>query len=415
MFAHMNRNLRGSSIPPKLSRRQAGRYVIDAFLLSLKMRSAQLSKLTGHAPVTISRYRAGKRVPTMGFILDLVDEAPNAGFTVDQIAPRLGYPWNSTKDPRRHRTFADYFAKIRVLEQLSRNQFAIRLDLTIDAVRDLERGVLPDEAVVRRLARVFLKPEYSQKDVLAAFPQLRPDDYALGLRERFLSFQHLPKGDGTRRAMENDIIEECVPMAERIAHAVARRYRRPELAEEIWGLGLVLAVRDHDPRRGYLPGYLKARIRGVARGIIWSRMQTGVNTALRDYGFMVREAEEFLLREFNRNPSEFEIAQHLDVPVEVVREVTQAFVASDAIFTERLDLLMQDVIDMGLATQEWVDNDDPVVKRFRRLSAEEQEILYLFYFDKFPMAEIAALIGLSEAEVSVGLKQALARLSSEDT
>jgi hypothetical protein len=138
-------------IPPKLSRRQAGKYVIDAFLLALRMRSAQLSRLTGHAPVTISRYRAGKRVPTMGFILDLVDEAPNAGFTVDQIAPRLGHPWKATRDPGRHRTFADYFATIRVLERLGRNQFAIRLDLNIDAVRDLERRVLPDDAVIRKL------------------------------------------------------------------------------------------------------------------------------------------------------------------------------------------------------------------------------------------------------------------------
>ncbi|MGX7676598.1 sigma-70 family RNA polymerase sigma factor [Plantactinospora sp. DSM 117369] len=410
----MTRTPQGGSIPPRLSRRQAGKYVIDAFLVALQMRPAQLSKLTGHAPVTISRYRAGKRVPTMGFILDLVDEAPNAGFTVDQIAPRLGYRWKATRDPSRHRSFADYFAAVRVLERLGRKQFAIRLDLTVEAVRDLERGVLPDESLIKRFVRVFLRPEYSLKDVIAAFPQLRPDEFAQALRVKFLEFHHLPKGDATRIAMENRIIEECVPMAERIAHAVARRYRRPELAEEIWGLGLVLAVRDHDPRRGYLPGYLKARIRGVARGIIWSKLQTGVSAALRDYGFMVREAEEFLLQEFGRSPSEFEIAQHLDVPVEVVREITQALMASDAIFTEHLDLLMQDVIDLSFAVREWADSDDPLVRRFRRLSPEEQEVLYLFYFDKFPMAEIARFTGDSEAEVSVRLKWALARLCSED-
>ena len=401
-------------IPPKLSRRQAGKYFIDAVLHALQMRPVQLSALTGHAPTTVSRYRAGKRVPTMGFVLDLIDEAPNAGFTVDQVAPRLGHTWINDRDPRRHRNFADYFVTIRVLAGLSRNQFAIKLDLPIDCVRDLERGVLPDDAMVRRFVRTFLRPDYSNKDVISAFSQLQPDERSRELREKFLKFQHLPKGGLTRKEMENAIIEECVPMAQGIASAVARRYRRPELAEEIWGLGLVLAVRDHDPRRGYLPGYLKARIRGLARGIIWSRMQTGVSAALRDYGFAVREADEFLLQEFSRSPTEFEIAQHLDVLVEVVREVAQALVASDALFTEHLDLLMQDVIDMSVASREWDDNDDALVRRFRRLSPGEREILYLFYFDQFPINEIARATDTSEADVSSELKWALARLCSDD-
>ncbi|MDI6097829.1 sigma-70 domain-containing protein [Actinoplanes sp. NEAU-A12] len=218
-----------------------------------------------------------------------------------------------------------------------------------------------------------------------------------------------------RRAMDNSIIEECVPMAQKIARAVSGRYRRPDLAEEIWGLGLVLAVRDHDPRRGYLPGYLKARIRGLARRIIWSRMQTGVNAALRDYGFAVRETDEFLLQEFGRSPTEFEIAQHLDVSVEVVREVAQALIASDALFTEHLDLLMQDVVDLSVASREWDDNDDVLVRRFRRLSREEQEVLYLFYFDQFPIEEIARVTDASEADVSNALKWALAQLCSDES
>lgn len=411
----MTRTHRAGVIPPKLSRRQAGKYFIDAVLRVLQMRPSQLSALTGHAPVTVSRYRAGKRVPTMGFILDLIDEAPNAGFTVDQVAPRLGHSWRSTKDPHRHRTFADHFVTIRVLAGLSRNQFAIRLGTTIDCVRGLERGVLPDDVMVKSLVRTFLRPDYSSKDVIAAFSQLRPDGVARELREKFLKFQHLPKDDPMRREMENAIIEDCVPMAQRIASAVARRYRRPDLAEEIWGLGLVLAVRDHDPRRGYLPGYLKARIRGLARGVIWTRMQTGVSAALRDYGFAVREAEEFLLQEFSRSPTEFEIAQHLDVPVEVVREVAQALIASDALFTEHLDLLMQDVIDMSVASREWDDNDDGLVRRLRRLSWEEREILYLSYFDQFPVDEIARVTDTSEADVSNALKWALARLCSDES
>jgi hypothetical protein len=167
----MAHNRRTSVIPPKLSRRQAGKYFIDAVLAALQMRPSQLSTLTGHAAVTVSRYRSGKRVPTMGFVLDLIDEAPNAGFTVEHVAPRLGHPWRGTRDPHRHRAFAEYFVTIRVMAGLNRNQFAIKLGLTVDCVRDLERGVIPDVALVRKFVRAFLRPEYSAKEIIAAFSQ----------------------------------------------------------------------------------------------------------------------------------------------------------------------------------------------------------------------------------------------------
>jgi DNA-directed RNA polymerase specialized sigma24 family protein len=88
---------------------------------------------------------------------------------------------------------------------------------------------------------------------------------------------------------------------------------------------------------------------------------------------------------------------------------------SDALFTEHLDLLMQDVIDMSLATREWDDDGSALVKRFRRLPSEEQKVLYLSYFDEFPMGEIARVTGAGEDEVSSLLKSALAELCSDGT
>ena len=213
--------------------------------------------------------------------------------------------------------------------------------------------------------------------------------------------------------MEDAIIEDCVPMAKRIATAVAWRYRNPELTEEIWGEGLVLAVRDHDPRRGYLPGYLKARIRGLARGILWSRMQTGVSTVLRDYGLAVREAEEFLLQELGRAPSEAEIAHHLDIPPEKVRTVSQALLASDAVLTDNFEYLFGDAVTPGSAPDSW-ENDDVLVSRFRQLSEGEKELLYLYYIDQIPTAEIAEITGLPEDVVCANRRWAVAQLHTDD-
>jgi len=261
---------------------------------------------------------------------------------------------------------------------------------------------------------LFLRPDHSLKNVVTAFAQLRPDELARDLRDQFLKFQHLPKSDPARRTMENAIIGDCVPLAQQIARSVAWRYRKPELAEEIWGEGLVLAVRDHDPRRGFLPGYLKARIRGLARHALWSRMQTGVSNVLRDYGLAVREAEEFLLQDFGRNPSEAEVAHYLDVPAEIVREVSQALLASDVVLTDNLELLMSEVAEMSVASRLWAENDDALIVRFRRLTEAEKELLYLYYFDQLPISEIVRVTGSTEAGISFDLKWALARLCSED-
>jgi DNA-directed RNA polymerase specialized sigma subunit len=401
-----------SPIPPKMSRRQAGKYLIEAALSALDMCTAELARLTGHAPVTLSRYKVGKRVPTKVFLLDLLDKAPNVGFTFDQIAPRLGYRWIGSKDPRRFQSFADYFGSIRVVERRNRDQFAIKLGISPQDVKDIEHGVLPEMSVIRKIVKLFLRPDYSVDDVIDAFAQLRPDTQMAELREQFVKFQHLPTGDSVRKDMENAIIEDCVPMAQRIAYSVAWRLNRPELAEEIWGEGLVLAVRDHDPRRGYLPGYLKARIKGLARGILWSGMQSGVSTVLRDYGLMVREAEEFLLQDLGRSPREAEIAQYLDIPPEIVREVSQALLASHTALSDNLEFLLQDAVEISSGSQLWADTDDLLVGRFRKLPEDEKELLYLHYFDQISIREIAEITRLLEGEVSTKIRWAVARLRS---
>jgi DNA-directed RNA polymerase specialized sigma subunit len=248
--------------------------------------------------------------------------------------------------------------------------------------------------------------------VIDSFPVLRPTEADQNLRARFLEFQHLAKNDPARLASENAIIEEYLPMARRIGKAVAGRYRRSDLAEEITGLGLVLAVRDHDPRRGYLPGFLWARIKGLAKEILWSGMQSGVTKVLRDYGMMVRDAEEFLLQDFGRQPTELEVAQHLDVKVDVVRDVNQALLVSDTILTEDFELLLQDVVGMNVATHILADNDNVLVARFRQLAPFEQELLFLVYYDQFPITEVARLTGLSEADISTDAKSAVLKLTN---
>jgi len=166
-----------------MSRRQGGKYVIEAVLSALDMSTTELARLTGYAQVTISRYRAGKYVPTKVFLLDLLDKAPNVEFTFEQAAWRLGFPLKDSRDPRRFQSFADYFASIRIIEKRNRDQFAVKLGITPQEIKDIEHGVLPDAHVVRRLAKSFLQPDFSADDVTAAFGQLRPDELEVELRE----------------------------------------------------------------------------------------------------------------------------------------------------------------------------------------------------------------------------------------
>ena len=118
--------------------------VVRAALESQDMCPAELARLTGHSTTTVLRYRAGGNVPSRAFLLDLLDKAPEVGFTFREIASPLGYRWVGSLDPQKFRRFGEFLSSVRVHTNRNRDHFAIKLSVGVDVVRDVEHGLLPD-------------------------------------------------------------------------------------------------------------------------------------------------------------------------------------------------------------------------------------------------------------------------------
>jgi hypothetical protein len=89
------------------------------------------------------------------------------------------------------------------------------------------------------------------------------------------------------------------------------------------------------------------------------------------------------------------------VSAEVVREVSQALMASDVMLTDNPELLMSEVAELSVASRLRAESDDALVARVRRLTDAEMGLLDLYYFDRLSISEIACVTGSTEAGISL--------------
>ncbi|HEX4833082.1 MAG TPA: sigma-70 family RNA polymerase sigma factor, partial [Trebonia sp.] len=151
------------------------------------------------------------------------------------------------------------------------------------------------------------------------------------------------------------------------------------------------------------------------------RWQVRVTRPVQELLLVMRPATEELVRELGRHPTDAELAGHLEVGEDDLREARQA---GDAAFSAlSLDAPVggggqEDPGELGALLGE----DDPDVDRsldmqaverhWGELPEREQHILTLRFYGNMTQEEIARRLGISQMHVSRLLARALARLRS---
>jgi len=236
----------------RASRRSAAKKYIEWASTELDMTSTDIARLTGYSPNTIHDYRIGRRLPSLTFLLDLIDKIPLADPEFRQVIPLLGLSRTGGTEPLkfRRRTLAAYLAAVRVTARRTRDQFAAKLGVTAKRVQDVEHGLIPDRDYLLRVARTFLPATTCVDDIVASFPVLRPTAYELKIQRNLEVIRLRPVADPLRIRLENALAIELVPLAKRVATSAAWKINRPEYADEVWGEGIALAILNQDPTRG---------------------------------------------------------------------------------------------------------------------------------------------------------------------
>ncbi|GAA1941494.1 sigma-70 family RNA polymerase sigma factor [Nocardioides hwasunensis] len=220
----------------------------------------------------------------------------------------------------------------------------------------------------------------------------------------------------TEARTTDQLIEDHV----RVARSMAARYRGRGIdlddLEQVALLGLTKAAHRFDPEAGHeFMSYAAPTVRGELRRYF------------RDHGWMVRpprrvqenqaritHARDDLAARLGRSPRPSELAEHLGAELADIEEA----LAADGCFTpSSLDtpvgegdttlgeLLAGD--DRGLVQAEARAVLAPVVGR---LSQRDREIVGLRFRDELTQRQIAAEVGLTQAQVSRVLTRALAEM-----
>jgi RNA polymerase sigma-B factor len=225
--------------------------------------------------------------------------------------------------------------------------------------------------------------------------------------------------DLARRRLQDRVVEVNL----QIAVDVARRYRNRGVAgddlEQVAYLGLVKAARGFDPERttDFL-SYAVPTIRGEVRRYF------------RDHGWAVRPprsvqqaqaritaVESDLCQELGRAPRPSEIAERLDVDLDLVVE---ALAANGCFAPTSLDATPADS-DEGIGDR--LGNEDESFESaearvalkplLAHLDRRERIMLEMRFFQGATQSEIGAVLGITQMQVSRLLSALLARLRDE--
>ena len=191
---------------------------------------------------------------------------------------------------------------------------------------------------------------------------------------------------------------------------------RGESADDLFQvgcIGLMKAINNFDPTKNVrFSTYGVPMIAGEVRRYLRDNSAIRVSRSIRDVAYRVLQCKEQMLAEMDREPTLDEIAGRLELPREAVSEALDAVCAPvslfDPVYTDGGDPLtvMDQVRDTKNTEDGWLERI-ALRTAFRALGDREKEILQLRFVGGKTQMEVAAMVGISQAQVSRLEKSAL--------
>jgi RNA polymerase sigma-B factor len=215
------------------------------------------------------------------------------------------------------------------------------------------------------------------------------------------------------------LIERHLPLARKLAHRYSGSSEPYDDLVQVASLGLVKAVERFDPTRGFaftsfavptIVGELKRYFRDTA----WA---LHVDRSAQERARRISDARREVRTRHRRSPTVPELAEYLECSEEEVLDGLQIAEAFDTISLDapcgsagveterRLDTLGDE--DGRL---ELIDEQTTVFAAAQQLCKRDRTILYLRFGEDLTQAEIAALVGVSQMQVSRLLRKSVRRL-----
>ena len=230
-----------------------------------------------------------------------------------------------------------------------------------------------------------------------------------------------------RRSKEGDrqATEQLIEGNLRLVLSVIQKFLgRGESADDLFQvgcIGLMKAIQNFDPTKNVrFSTYGVPMIAGEVRRYLRDNSAIRVSRSLRDVAYRVLQCKEQLLSQMDREPTLEEIAKRLELPQEEVAEALDAVCApvslSEPVYTDGGDPLtvMDQVRDIKNTEEGWMEQI-ALRTAFGKLGQREKDILRLRFVGGKTQMEVAAMVGISQAQVSRVEKGALSAMRKNMT
>lgn len=206
-----------------------------------------------------------------------------------------------------------------------------------------------------------------------------------------------------------------------IVQRFAGRKENPDDLFQVGCIGLIKAVDNFDVDKEVMfSTYAVPMIIGEIRRYLRDSAAVRISRSVRDLAYKSLQARDELAAELNRDPTSDEIAARIGSTREQVASAMEAIVEPislyEPVFSDNGDSLY--VIDQLSDTsrdstdESWLENI-ALREAVKTLTPREQKIIALRYYKDKTQMEIAAEIGISQAQVSRLEKGALERIRKQ--
>ena len=222
----------------------------------------------------------------------------------------------------------------------------------------------------------------------------------------FARLHVLEPGSAEHVALRNRIVEECLPLANRIARRYDRRGEAHDDLVQVARVGLVNAVTRFDPSVGseflsFAVPTMLGEVKRYFRDYGWS---VNVPRRLKDLYPALAPATGDLTQRLGRAPTAAVVETMTAAAGFKARSIEHRFTGDDdsPALIDRLG-----VPDPGMGL---IEDSDALRVHLRALPDREYRIVIMRFFESLTQSEIAAQMGISQMHVSRLLSQSLNRL-----
>ncbi len=222
--------------------------------------------------------------------------------------------------------------------------------------------------------------------------------------------------------MRDDIIQAALPLVKRIAYGLARRSTDPvEDLIQVGSIGLIKAVDQFKSDAGAkFQTYATHLITGEIRHYL--RDKTAMIRApreLQELSFRINRLVQNLTARLGREPTDYEIATELEIPVSRVNEAYEVdrrrtLISLDQALSNDAgseQSLIDTLIDGKYQSNQIAKEDRfMLAEAIKQLRNGLREVVQLTFYEDLSQTEVARRLGISQMQVSRRLRAATAEL-----